>query len=63
MEISRHQFYVFDLDQDASVLSFISTDKSVAMTDDNYKEAIRKYARPHGGASGEACAKIAHGSR
>ena len=45
MEISRHQFYVFDLDQGASVLSFIWTDKSVAMTDDNYKGAIREYAR------------------
>ena len=45
MEISRHQFYVFDLDQDASILSFIWTEKSVAMTDDNYKEAIREYAR------------------
>lgn len=45
MEISRHQFYVFDLDRDASVLSFIWTDKSVTMTEDDYKEAIREYAR------------------
>jgi hypothetical protein len=45
MEISRHQFYVFDLDPDASILSFIWTDKSVAMTDDDYKAAIREYAR------------------
>lgn len=44
MEISRRQFYVFDLDQDTSVLSFIWTDKSVAMTDADYKEAIREYA-------------------
>jgi len=44
MEVSRHPFYVFDLDERASVLSFTWTEKSVAMTDDDYKEALRAYA-------------------
>jgi hypothetical protein len=45
MEIYRHPFYVFDLDERASCLSFIWTAKSVAMSDNDYKEALREYAR------------------
>jgi hypothetical protein len=44
MEISRHAFYVFDLDERASLMSFVWTEKSVAMTVDEYKDAIRTYA-------------------
>ena len=45
MEVSRRPFYVFDLDELASLMSFIWTEKSVAMTVDDYKDAIREYAR------------------
>jgi hypothetical protein len=45
MEVSRHPFYVFDLDEHASLMSFVWTEKSVAMTVDDYKDAIREYAR------------------
>src|SRR5260370_41925354 len=45
MEISRRPFYVFDLDEHASLMSFVWTEKSVAMTVDDYKNAIREYAR------------------
>ena len=45
MEVSRHPFYVFDLDEHASLMSFVWTEKSVAMTVDDYKDAIRGYAR------------------
>ena len=45
MELSRHPFYVFDLDEHASLLSFIWSEKSVDMTDDDYKQALREYAR------------------
>jgi hypothetical protein len=41
MEVSRHPFYVFDLDEHASLMSFVWTEKSVAMTVDDYKDAIR----------------------
>ena len=44
MEVSRHPFYVFDLDEHASLISFVWTEKSVAMTVDDYKDAIREYA-------------------
>jgi hypothetical protein len=44
MEISRSPFYVFDFDEHASLISFIWTEKSAAMTVDDYKNAIRKYA-------------------
>jgi hypothetical protein len=45
MEVSRHPFYVFDLDKHASRMSFVWMEKSVAMTVDDYKDAIREYAR------------------
>jgi hypothetical protein len=45
MEVSRHRFYLFDLDEHASLMSFLWTEKSVAMTVDDYKNAIREYAR------------------
>jgi len=45
MEVSRRPFYVFDLDDQASVMSFVWTEKSAAMTVDDYKNAIRDYAR------------------
>src|SRR5712691_5422620 len=45
MEVSRRAFYVFDLDEHASLMSFVWTEKSVAMTVDDYKDAIREYAR------------------
>ena len=45
MEVSRHTFYVFDLDEHASLISFVWTEKSVAMTVEEYKDAIREYAR------------------
>jgi hypothetical protein len=45
MEICESPFYVFDFDQHASLISFIRTEKSAAMTVDDYKNAIRKYAR------------------
>jgi len=44
MELSRRPFYVFDLDEDTSVMSFVWTEKSAAMTVDDYKDAIRDYA-------------------
>jgi hypothetical protein len=44
MEISRHAFCVLDLDERASLMSFVWTEKSVAMTADDYKAAIREYA-------------------
>src|SRR5262249_38677981 len=45
MEVSRHAFYAFDLDEQASLLSFNWTEKSAGMTDDDYKQALREYAR------------------
>jgi hypothetical protein len=45
MEISRRPFYVFDLDAHASLMSFVWTEQSAAMTVDDYKDAIRAYAR------------------
>jgi hypothetical protein len=45
MEISRSPFYVFDFDEHASLISFVWTEKSAAMTVDDYKNAIREYAR------------------
>jgi hypothetical protein len=45
MEVSRRPFYVFDLDEHASLMSFVWTEKSAAMTVDDYKDAIREYAR------------------
>src|SRR5437764_10391502 len=45
MEISRSPFYVFNLDEHASLMSFVWTEKSVSMTVDDYKDAIRDYAR------------------
>ena len=45
MEVSRRTFYVFDLDEHASLISFVWTEKSVAMTVEEYKDAIREYAR------------------
>jgi hypothetical protein len=45
MELSRSPFYVFDFDEHASLISFVWTEKSAAMTVDDYKNAIRKYAR------------------
>jgi len=44
MEVSRHAFYAFDLDEQASLLSFNWTEKSTGMTDDDYKQALREYA-------------------
>ena len=45
MEVSRRPFYVFDLDEHASLMSFVWTEKSAAMTVDDYKVSIRDYAR------------------
>lgn len=45
MELACHPFYLFDLDEQASLMSFVWTEKSVAMTVDDYKDAIRAYAR------------------
>ena len=45
MEIARHAFYVFDLDESASLISFVWTEASAAMTVHDYKDAIREYAR------------------
>jgi hypothetical protein len=45
MEISRSEFFVFDFDEHASLISFVWTEKSAAMTVDDYKNAIREYAR------------------
>jgi len=45
MELSRSPFYVFDLDERASLMSFVWTERSVAMDADDYKDAIRAYAR------------------
>jgi hypothetical protein len=45
MEVSRRQFYVFDLDEQDSLMSFVWTEKSAAMTVDDYKDAISDYAR------------------
>jgi len=45
MEIHRHAFYSFDLDEQASLLSFNWTEKSAGMTDDDYKQALREYGR------------------
>jgi len=45
MEVSRSPFYVFDLEEHASLMSFAWTEKSAAMTVDDYKDAIREYAR------------------
>src|SRR5262245_47942957 len=45
MEVSRRPFYVFALDDQASLMSFVWTEKSAAMTVDDYKDAIREYAR------------------
>jgi len=44
MELSRRPIYVFDLDEDTSVMSFVWTEKSAVMTVDDYKDAIRDYA-------------------
>lgn len=44
MEVSRHTFYVFDFDEQKSLLSFLWTERTVAMTDDDYKEALGEYA-------------------
>ena len=44
MEILRHAFYAFDLDEQASLLSFDWTEESAGMTDDGYKQALREYA-------------------
>ena len=45
MEVFKHAFYAFDLDEQASLLSFNWTEKSADMTDDDYKQALREYAR------------------
>src|SRR5215471_7627514 len=45
MEILRHAFYVCDLDEKASLLSFNWTEKSSGMNDDDYKQGLREYAR------------------
>jgi hypothetical protein len=45
MEIRKHAFYSFDLDEQASLLSFNWTEKSAGMTDVDYKQAVREYAR------------------
>jgi len=44
-EIHKHAFYSFDLDEQPSLLSFNWTEKSAGMTDDDYKQALREYAR------------------
>ena len=44
MEIFRHTFCAFDLDEQASLLSFSWTEKSAGMTDEDYKQALREYA-------------------
>ena len=45
MEASRHAFYAFDFDEQTSLLSFNWTEKSAGMTDDDYTQALREYAR------------------
>jgi len=45
MELARHKFYAFDLNEDACLISFVWTEKSAAMTVGDYKAAIREYAR------------------
>ena len=45
MEVSRSPFYVFDLDEHASLMSFVWAERSVAMNADDYKGGIRAYAR------------------
>ena len=37
MEIFRHTFCAFDLDEQASLLSFNWTEKSAGMTEEDYK--------------------------
>src|SRR5262245_2879547 len=44
MEIFRQTFCAFDLDEQASLLSFNWTEKSAGMTDEDYKQALREYA-------------------
>jgi hypothetical protein len=44
MEVSRPAFHTFDLDEEASLLSFDWTEKSAGMTDADYKQALREYA-------------------
>ena len=44
MEIFRHTFCAFDLDEQASLFSFNWTEKSAGMTDEDYKQALREYA-------------------
>ena len=45
MEVARHTYYVFDLNEHAFLLSFVWTEKSAAMTVRDYKDAMREYAR------------------
>ena len=45
MEICRSPFYVFDRDEHASLMSFVWMEQSIVMTADDYKDAIRAYAR------------------
>jgi hypothetical protein len=45
MKIQEHALYSFDLDEQASLLSFNWTEESAGMTDDDYKQALREYAR------------------
>ena len=40
MEIHKRAFYSFDLDEQASLLSFNWTEKLAGMTDDDYKQAL-----------------------
>ena len=45
MEISRHRFYAFDLDERRSLLSFAWTEQTASMTVEDYRTAIGDYAR------------------
>jgi hypothetical protein len=46
MEVMRHPFYVFDLDEGASLMWFLWTEKLVAIMVDGYKNAIRGFGSP-----------------
>jgi hypothetical protein len=43
MEISQSPFYVFDFDEHASLISFVWTEKSAAMTVDDYARLVLEH--------------------
>jgi hypothetical protein len=45
MEIARHPFYTFKFEEALSLLSFVWTERTSEMTDRDYQEALRAYAR------------------